>query len=54
MPPETMTQLMSWTIFGASVQWRQETTRAAEQAANDVLLLITEGLTHLAPDALRG
>lgn len=54
MPPETMAQLMSWTIFGAAVQWSQEKTRTAEQAANDVLLMITEGLTHLAPDALRG
>jgi AcrR family transcriptional regulator len=52
IPPETMAQLMSWTIFGAAVQWSQETTRTAEQVANDVLLMITEGLTHLAPDAL--
>jgi hypothetical protein len=52
MPPETMAQFMSWTIFGAAVEWSQETTRTAEQMANDVLLMITEGLTHLAPNAL--
>ena len=52
MSPETMARLMSWTIFGAAVQWSQETKRTAEQATNDVLLMITEGLTHLAPDAL--
>jgi len=52
MSPETMARLMSWTIFGAAVQWSQETKRTAEQATNDVLLMITEGLTQLAPDAL--
>ncbi len=52
MSPAKMAQLMSWTIFGAAVQWSQETTRTAEQAANDVLLMITDGLSHLAPEAL--
>ncbi|MBO0791965.1 MAG: TetR/AcrR family transcriptional regulator [Ktedonobacteraceae bacterium] len=50
---ETMARLMSWTIFGAAVEWSQETTtRTAEQMARDVLLVITEGIARLAPDVL--
>ena len=49
---ETMARLVSWTIFGAAVQWSQEASAvSSEQMAHDVLLVITEGVAHLAPFA---
>lgn len=39
-------------IFGAAVEWSQEPgRRTSEQMAHDVLLVITEGIAHLFPDA---
>jgi len=50
---ETMARLVSWTIFGAAVQWSQEASAvSSEQMAHDVLLVITEGVAHLAPFSL--
>jgi AcrR family transcriptional regulator len=50
---ETIARLVSWTIFGAAVQWSQEAnTVSSEQMAHDVLLVITEGVARLAPGAL--
>lgn len=51
IPVETMAQLMSWTIFGAAVQWSNETTTmSSEQMAQNTLLMVLEGVVHLAPD----
>lgn len=53
VPLETIARIMSWTIFGAAVQWSQETTAvSSEQMAHDILLVITEGVARLAPFAL--
>jgi AcrR family transcriptional regulator len=47
VPLETMARLVSWTIFGAAVQWSQEaTTVSSEQMAHDVLLVITQGVIN--------
>jgi AcrR family transcriptional regulator len=49
---ETLTQVMSWAIFGAAIQWSQETTTiSSEQMARDVLLALT-AVGHLASDGL--
>jgi AcrR family transcriptional regulator len=51
VPLETMAKLMSWAIFGAAIQWSQETiTMSSEQMATDVLLVIMEGVERLAPE----
>ena len=49
IPVEMVAQLMSWTILGAAIQWSQDTTTvSSEQMAQNVLLLLLEGVTHLA------
>ncbi len=53
VPVETIARIMSWTIFGAAVQWSQETTAvSSEQLAHAILLVMTEGVARLAPFAL--
>ncbi len=53
VPVATIALVVSWGIFGAAVQWSQGTASAsAERTANDVLLVVAEGLAHLAPGAL--
>jgi AcrR family transcriptional regulator len=53
VPVETVALVMSWAIFGAAVKWSQgPETVSAEKMASDVLLVITEGVARLAPDAL--
>jgi len=52
VPVAMMAQFMSWTIFGAAVQWSQEvTTISSDQMANAALLMIMEGVERLAPNA---
>jgi hypothetical protein len=49
---ETIARVVSWAIFGAVLQWSQEeSTTSSEQMANDILLVIMEGVTRLAPQA---
>ena len=53
VPLETITRVVSWAIFGAALQWSQEpATVSSEQMASDMLLVILEGVVHLAPELL--
>jgi AcrR family transcriptional regulator len=53
VPVEMIARVVSWAILGAAVHWgREPTTLSSEQVANDVLLVIVEGVARLAPDAL--
>ncbi|MBO0790752.1 MAG: TetR/AcrR family transcriptional regulator [Ktedonobacteraceae bacterium] len=53
VPMETIARVVSWAIFGAVLQWSQEeSATSSEQMANDILLVIMEGVTRLAPQAL--
>ncbi|MBA2682729.1 MAG: TetR/AcrR family transcriptional regulator [Ktedonobacteraceae bacterium] len=48
VPMETIARVVSWTILGAAVHWYQEGIKlSAEQVADDVLLIVTEGVAHL-------
>ncbi len=50
VPVGTMALVMSWAMLGAAVQWsRGERTISADQVVNQVLIVLTEGVTHLAP-----
>jgi AcrR family transcriptional regulator len=53
VPMETIARVVSWAILGAAAHWAQEpSTMSSEQVANDILLVIMEGVASLAPDAL--
>lgn len=53
VPMETIARVVSWAIFGAVLQWSQEeSTTSSEQMTNDILLVIMDGVTHLAPHTL--
>jgi AcrR family transcriptional regulator len=50
---ETVAAVTSWAIFGTVVQWsRGDRALASDELARQVLLVITEGLGHLAPGFL--
>jgi hypothetical protein len=54
VPVETIARVVSWTILGAAVHWYQEGIKlSAEQVADDVLLILMEGVAHLALDTKR-
>ena len=51
VPIETIAQVVCWAILGAAVKWSKETTSmSAEQMANDVLLVIMDGVMRLVPN----
>ena len=51
VPIETVALVVSWAIFGAAVKWSQGTSAmSAKQMADNILLVITEGVAHLTPD----
>jgi AcrR family transcriptional regulator len=53
VPVETIALVVSWAIFGVAVKWSHgEQTMSAEQMANDVLIVIMEGVSGLPPDGL--
>ncbi len=53
MPLETIARVVSWAIFGVALQWsREPVTVSSSQMAQDIYLVIIEGVAHLAPDAL--
>jgi len=50
---ETAASVMSWAIFGTAVEWsRNERAPSAKEMATEVLLVLTEGVAHLAPGLL--
>lgn len=50
---ELVATVISWAIFGPAVQWgRSERTPTASEMTKQTLLVITEGLAHLAPGFL--
>lgn len=52
VPVETIARVVSWTILGAAAHWYQEGIKlSAEQVADDVLLIIMEGVAHLTFEA---
>lgn len=54
IPVETMAVTTSWAILGAVVQWCQEPkTLSADQMADQALMVLTEGLEGLTPDAFQ-
>jgi AcrR family transcriptional regulator len=53
IPIEMIARIMSWTILGVAIHWRQDTTRlSSEQVAQDVLLVLMEGVGQFAPNGL--
>lgn len=53
VPLETMARVVSWAIFGTALQWSREPISAsAVQVAEDIFLVITQGVAHLAPNVL--
>ncbi|GHO97824.1 transcriptional regulator [Reticulibacter mediterranei] len=55
IPVEMMAQFMSWTILGAAIQWSQDTiAMSSEQMTHNVVLMLLEGVTHQASNALPG
>jgi AcrR family transcriptional regulator len=50
VPGETVASVMSWAIFGTGVDWsRNDRTLPADQMAERVLLVLSQGGAHLDP-----
>lgn len=48
---ETIARVVSWAIFGTAIEWSQEETSISlEQMTDTMLLVVMEGVAHLAPD----
>ncbi|HEV2581189.1 MAG TPA: TetR/AcrR family transcriptional regulator [Ktedonobacteraceae bacterium] len=53
IPVDTVADVLSWAMFGTAVTWsRDGQTPSAEEMTRHVLLILTEGVAHLAPDLL--
>lgn len=51
--PKTVVSVMSWSIFGAVVEWlSNEQTPAPEEITSQVFLVLTEGVARLVPGLL--
>lgn len=51
VPPEQIARVVSWAIFGTALQWSQEATAiSSEEIADTILLVITEGVSHVVPE----
>lgn len=50
VPLDTVAEVISYAIFGGAIKWNQETTKkSSEQMANEVLVVIMDGVTALVP-----
>ncbi len=50
VPAKTLASVLSWAIFGTAVQWsHSERTTTVEEMTNQVVVVLTEGATRLAP-----
>jgi AcrR family transcriptional regulator len=45
IPVETIAHMLSWAIFGAAAQWCQQGTISSEAMAQDVVLVLMEGVS---------
>jgi AcrR family transcriptional regulator len=51
--PELIASAVSWTLFGLTEEWRHdELPLSAEEMTRQLVLVLTEGLAHLAPNFL--
>jgi len=51
IPVDTVADVLSWAMFGTAVRWSRNGQKpSAEEMTNHVLLILTEGVAHLAPD----
>lgn len=51
VPIETVALAGSWTIFGAAVKWSMDEDRKrADQMAEEIFLVMSEGMMHLSTD----
>jgi AcrR family transcriptional regulator len=54
VPVETIARVVSWAILGAALHWYQEGIKlSAEQVADDILLILLEGVAHLSFETKR-
>jgi AcrR family transcriptional regulator len=52
VPVETIAQAVSWSIVGTAITWSQSPDgKSAREMADDLLLVINEGVAHLASNA---